>query len=504
MGQALNPFIKERVYIPDGEAHVFGDRVYLFGSHDKENGDSYCLLDYEFFSAPLSDLSSWTSKGINYRASQDPLSSKTNRPYLFAPDCVQGNDGRYYLYYCLAGEKGNGGYNGPISVAVCSTPDGHYEFYGHVKNPDGSLFSEHVLFDPAVLNDSGTIRLYYGTYYSFSSLGRFFRPITRRIESMIFHRSVQEIKKANDRIMGAYTVILDNDMLTVRSPSKPVIDCYAKSGPFQTKLHIFPKDSHSMSGHGFFEGSSIRKIGDEYYFVYSSMNNHELCYARSKKPDEGFVYSGVLISNGDVGYQGRKEKDRLNYTATNHGCIEPINGQYYVFYHKQTHGSDYSRIACAEKIDLDEKGDFSQAEMTSCGLQDGDLAGKGTYLAIQATYITNGKMPHKNNAHFPSLPQVTSNEKEVYLAHLKKKTRVGYRYFNLKDTQAILLSVRGKGVVRVKTSQGVSPPIFVHSSSFEPLEAPLRGGEHEEIVFEIEKGEIEIQSFELKTHEKEI
>lgn len=71
--QAYNPFLPLDVYIPDGEPHIFGDRIYLFGSHDKEGGDTFCELDYEFFSAPLNDLSDWSSKGINYSAKQDAL-----------------------------------------------------------------------------------------------------------------------------------------------------------------------------------------------------------------------------------------------------------------------------------------------------------------------------------------------------------------------------------------------------------------------------------------------
>lgn len=65
-------------------------------------GESFCLDDYEFFSAPLNDLSHWTSKGRNYSAKQDPLYGE-DACYLYAPDVVRGNDGRYYLYYCLAG-----------------------------------------------------------------------------------------------------------------------------------------------------------------------------------------------------------------------------------------------------------------------------------------------------------------------------------------------------------------------------------------------------------------
>lgn len=71
--QAYNPFLPIDTYIPDGEPHIFGDRIYLFGSRDKEGGDTFCELDYEFFSAPLNDLSDWSSKGINYSAKQDAL-----------------------------------------------------------------------------------------------------------------------------------------------------------------------------------------------------------------------------------------------------------------------------------------------------------------------------------------------------------------------------------------------------------------------------------------------
>ena len=71
--QAFNPFLPLDKYIPDGEPHIFGDRIYLFGSHDKEGGDTFCALDYEFFSAPLDDLNDWSSKGINYSAKQEAL-----------------------------------------------------------------------------------------------------------------------------------------------------------------------------------------------------------------------------------------------------------------------------------------------------------------------------------------------------------------------------------------------------------------------------------------------
>lgn len=35
---AFNPYLPSWEYIPDGEPYVFGDRVYVYGSHDFFNG----------------------------------------------------------------------------------------------------------------------------------------------------------------------------------------------------------------------------------------------------------------------------------------------------------------------------------------------------------------------------------------------------------------------------------------------------------------------------------
>ena len=89
--QVYNPFLPLEEYIPDGEPHVFGDRLYLFGSHDKEGGETFCMLDYTVYSAPVSDLAHWRREGVIYHAGQDP--DYESRHYMYAPDVVQGNDG---------------------------------------------------------------------------------------------------------------------------------------------------------------------------------------------------------------------------------------------------------------------------------------------------------------------------------------------------------------------------------------------------------------------------
>lgn len=103
--QVYNPFLPIYECVPDGEPHVFGDRVYLYGSHDKEGGETFCMLDYTTYSAPVTDLSDWRCEGTIYRADQDPA-YPTDRKFMYAPDVVQGNDGRFYLYYCMSGRAG--------------------------------------------------------------------------------------------------------------------------------------------------------------------------------------------------------------------------------------------------------------------------------------------------------------------------------------------------------------------------------------------------------------
>jgi len=429
--QVFNPFLPLYEYIPDGEPHVFGDRVYLFGSHDKEGGETFCMLDYTVYSAPINDLTEWKCEGVIYSASQDP--DYKNRPYMYAPDVVRGNDGRYYLYYCMSGAYGKGGYFGPISVAVCDTPAGKYEFLGHIHYPDGRPMKKFVCFDPGVINDNGTIRIYYGTQFDYeqSDNCKNDEDIIEK-EMVMFGKSREEILTTDDSVMGACMVVVEDDMLTVKEEPKHII-------PYNTK-------GTSFEAHPFFEASSIRKVKDTYYFIYSSKQNHELCYATSKYPDRDFVFGGTIVSNGDIGLNGRSESERLNMTGTTHGSIECINGQWYVFYHRLTHKSDYSRQACAEKINIEEDGSIKQVEITSCGLNNGFLIAKGEYPAVIACNITNGAMPHGSNSIYKDVfPNVNNIGNDRFIDEITNGTLIGYKYFNFCDAKELSILFKSTG-----------------------------------------------------------
>lgn len=441
--QVYNPFLPLYEYIPDGEPHVFGDRVYLYGSHDKEGGETFCMLDYTVYSAPVDDLSDWRCDGVIYRAEQDP--EHKNRPYMYAPDVVRGNDGKYYLYYCMSDKFGKGGYFGPISVAVCDTPAGKYEYLGFIRNPDGTPMKKYVCFDPGAINDNGAIRIYYGTQFDLEEEQSPSENASLLQEEMeMFNKSREEILETHDSVMGAVTVELEDDMLTVKTPAKHII-------PYKTKGTDF-------EAHPFFEASSMRKIGEKYYFIYSSKQNHELCYAVSDYPDKNFKFGGTIVSNGDIGFKGRKDEDKLNMTGTTHGSIENINGQWYVFYHRLTHKSDYSRQACAERIIVLPDGSIPQVEITSCGLNNGPLKANGEYPAVIACNITNGHMPHGSNSIFTfSFPNVNNCGEDRFIDEIKEGTVIGYKYFDFFGNNKITVTVKstGSGVFTVNDNAAV-------------------------------------------------
>lgn len=490
--QAFNPFLPLGTYIPDGEPHVFGDRVYLYGSHDKEGGATFCMLDYEVWSAPIDDLSDWSTKGVGYSAAQDPMCGQRKEPYLYAPDCVKGSDGRFYLYYCF------GGYEGPIRVAVCDTPDGKFEFYGTVREADGTPLTRFVPFDPAVLNDNGTIRLYYGAWYPFNEMPEPFKEQMLGLQMQMFGKTKEQLLQEEGGIFGPVTCVLKEDMLTVETQPMRIFPAVTKGTPFESGFKQGADGQRRMCGHGFYEGSSIRKIGDTYYFIYSSANNHELCYATSKHPDRDFTYRGVIISNGDVGYKGRREEDRLNFTGTNHGSIEQINGQWYVFYHRLTHGTGYSRQACAEPIQILEDGSIPQVEMTSCGLNGGPLKGTGEYPAVICCNLTNGHMPHGGREQ-QEVPRVTHCGEERYLTGLQAGTVAVYKYFDLKKTRGISLTARGEGRVKVLFGERTAVKICISSAVWKAYAAAVDGGEGKcALTVEVTEGEVELLSLELK------
>ena len=425
-GQAFNPYLPEYEYIPDGEPYLFGDRVYVYGSHDRFGAPMFCMNDYVCWSAPADDLSDWRYEGVIYRKDQDPKNRLGIR-LLFAPDVARGADGKYYLYYAFD-------FMGIMGVAVSDSPAGPFEFYGHVQYADGTVWGrkkgDSFPFDPGIfVDDDGRVYLYSGFYTPVPGIVTGFRKL--------------EFK-------GGYVLELEQDMKTIRTPEKL----------------LFPKEGPgSFTGHEFFEASSMRKYNGKYYFVYSSRHNHELCYAVSNRPTEGFRFGGTLVSNGDLFLGGNEDESHAaNYIGNTHGGILHLNGKYYIFYHRHTNRSSYARQACAEEIIMDENGMFRQAEMTSCGLNGRQLRGIGTYPARIACNLWSkdgtGRYDCKNpKKAFAEHPYFTQDKKDgdenarQYIANMRDGAVAGFKYFEMGEAKEISVELTGQARGKMLVSE---------------------------------------------------
>jgi len=423
MAYAVNPYLPPWEYIPDGEPRQFGDRIYVYGSHDRFNAPIFCVEDYVCWSAPVEDLSDWRCEGVIYRKNQDPKNPLGLR-LLFAPDVVQGTDGQYYLYYAFD-------FLGLMGVAVCDTPAGQYEFLGHVRHGDGTLWGrrkgDHFPFDPGVLvDDDGRVWMYSGFSNPVS-------PITTGGVAL--------------RTDGGVVAELASDMCTLLA---------------EPKL-IFPKSGEgSYPEHEFFEASSIRKEKDQYLFVYSSRHNHELCYAYSHRPDGDFQFGGTLVSLGDLFLNGRgEERDGVNYLGNTHGGLLHLQEKWYIFYHRQTNRHSFSRQACAEELTRTPEGAFLQAEVTSCGLNGGPMPGEGIYDARIACNLWSEEGVGRYDGLLPRLqlrrhPYITQRGKgknaQQFIANMRSGAVAGFKYFRFSDTKAVDLTLCGKGEGLVQIS----------------------------------------------------
>jgi len=468
--QVFNPYLPSYEYIPDGEPRVFGDRLYVYGSHDCFNGKVYCQNDYVCWSAPVTDLSDWRYEGVIFKKTQDPR-NPDGAHALWAPDVCQGNDGRFYLYYCLDFLK-------EVGVAVADSPVGPYEFVDFVryKNgaPIGAAEGEIRQFDPGIfIDDDKRIYLFSGNSPRYKT----------------------DFKPDKDSLK----MELEQDMITV------------KDGPFHNLPIINDADGTEYEAHPFFEASSIRKINGKYYFVYSSCWMHELCWAVADSPLGEYHFGGVLVSNADIGVNGNTEA--LNYRGNTHGSVCLVNGQWYVFYHRQTNRHFFSRQACCEKIYFDGEA-FHQAEITSCGLNDGPLKDIGTYEARIACHLyskngTTESLRAQQDENHPAFTQEGEDREDnpnQYIQNMVDGATAGYRYFDFGRAEKLTMKVRGTGTGKfVVRDERVGEPAVVAEVQIAPSEtwaefsAPLTIGAGKKPLYftYVGEGSVDIFSFTL-------
>ena len=432
-----NPFMPLWEHIPDGEPYVFEDpdqpgkyRVYVYGSHDDLISE-YCGRDQVVWSASVDSLNNWRYDGVilvvDKNANGEPFDSKSTADVLYAPDVTLVTDSTGKKTYYLFPNDQTGIRNGLI--AKSDRPDGPFEVCNWSKD-DPNQVDGVLQFDPAVfVDDDGRVYGYWG-----------------------FERS--------------YAAEFDPETMATVKPGTQIVEDMI-SGRNQEGIFSF------------FEASSIRKIKDKYVFIYSRftkdgefglpISNYTLAYCYSDNPLGPWTYGGTIIDG-----RGREKDEQGNVIASatpdgnTHGSICEINGQWYVFYHRQTGTDEYARQAMVAPIEVkvkEGKGgkvEISEGEYTSEGFALDGLNPLERHSAGIACWYTGPKPAlHEwpNNTFFGSYVAASYGgeagmTKEEALASTKKYDApydlryntndvvnntdgsiVGYKYFNFNATK---------------------------------------------------------------------
>ena len=390
--KGANPYMPLWEHVPDGEPRVFehnGEkRVYVYGSHDIER-TQYCGRNYVAWSAPVTDLTDWTCHGVCYETHYNSV--------LYAPDVVKKGD-TYYMY--AAEHCGS-----LVVVASSKNPWGPFE------NPVETKLG----FDPGVLvDDDGKAYAYWGGCAA-----------------------------------PCYIAELEDDMATIKEDTLVSNPLGHSTCPWDPK-----DDGHISLIDGFFEASSPRKVLGKYVYVFSRRYETPIPELGIFEPCNGFLSYriadtpfGPFHDGGDISFNGGeilKDSEGVGTMTyrwgNNHGSIMEVNGQWYIFYHRQTGTNEYSRPAMLEPVDVamgtDGKlyiGDVTYlcgepvsskpVEMTSQGPH---INGIDARLMISAGYACHIFGSRKNAYILPGYEQ--RDDISTPVVNITSGTTVGFRY----------------------------------------------------------------------------
>ena len=330
-----NPVLPLEVHIPDSEAHVMPDgRLYLYGSFDNRE-DVYCSTEYHVVSTP--DLRHWTVHDTALRGGDIPWFSDPDAPHYPGIDWTHPTP---FIQKMLANASSS-----------AEDPKRAFEAAAHAEKPP-------LLFAPDCLCRDGRYYLFFcmaddseGVAVSASPAGPFADPVQLPcggIDPAVFRDDDGKIYFYWGQLFS-HGAELSPDMTSFV--------------PGSIRDNLVTEEEHF-----FHEGSSMRKIGDTYYYVYADMERGKptaLGYSTGRTPFGPFTYRGIIIDNDGCD----------PHSWNNHGSIEQIGGQWYVFYHRCSRNSERHRRLCVEKIRILPDGSIPEVKMTSQGA--GDPFGPG-------------------------------------------------------------------------------------------------------------------------------
>ncbi|MDR2671594.1 MAG: family 43 glycosylhydrolase, partial [Oscillospiraceae bacterium] len=298
--------------IPDGEPHAFNGVLYVYGSHDASG--SSCSTDYHVIYTE--DTVHWTDAGYSFSRNDLPEPYNRVATNLWAPDCVYyPPTQKYYLFLC-----GTDTYC-DYFVAESDSPVGPFVNCRRITYKNGPRAGQRIgNIDPGVLvDDDNTLWL------AMAGVDGQQRSYTTTYGSSRFRYGVF-------------------DVATATVDWNSIIDVHDKCTSFGITVP--------------FEGPSLAKFGDFYYFIY-------VADYKNPKPGTGYrtdVQPAMLdylytrdIHDPDSWQYGGTLLDVNNFPAivNTHGSIEQFGGEYYVTYHTPMGANGGARWTRIDRVDID-------------------------------------------------------------------------------------------------------------------------------------------------------
>ncbi len=301
-------------YMADPSVHVFGDRVYIYPSHDIEcenvendNGDQYIMRDSHVLSTDDPMHGTVTDHGKVLDIADIPWAGRQ----LWDSDVAE-KDGKYYLYFPL--KDRNDIFR--TGVAVADRPEGPF-----IPQPDPIRGSYSI--DYCVIPVGEDFYLYFGGLWG-GQLQRY--QDNKALE-------VPYLPEGDQPALPSRVVRLSKDMLQFAEEPRPVYVVDENGEPLKAN-----------DPHRFFEASWVHRYNGKYYFSYSTGDTHLLCYGTSDSPFGPFVYQGVILTPV-VGW------------TTHHSIVE-FRGKWYLFHHDSvpSGGKSWLRSLKVCELEYDSEG----------------------------------------------------------------------------------------------------------------------------------------------------
>lgn len=278
-------------YMADPAVHVFGDRLYIYPSHDRDsgasendNGDHFEMKDYHVFSTDDPMEGEVVDHGKVLDTADIPWAGRQ----LWDCDVAE-KDGKYYMYFPLKDK--NDVFH--IGVAVAECPEGPF-----VPQPDPIRGSYSI--DPAVFRDGDDYLMYFGGLWG------------GQLQRYRDNKALEEphLEPDDAPAIPSRVVRLTADMMQLAEEPRAVIILDPATGE-----PLKAGDNERR----FFEASWMHKYKGVYYLSYSTGDTHRLCYATADNPYGPFTYRGCIMTPV-VGW-------------TTHHAIVEYRGRWYLFFH---------------------------------------------------------------------------------------------------------------------------------------------------------------------------